>query len=149
MKTELRLLSVLLGLVLLASSGCNRGPKSGHGFVFPEGDIAQGRAAFVALDCYQCHTVKDVAGLPDPTLSADKVIVLGGPVAAVKTYGDLVTAIIHPDYEITAQAAGRTAADKDMPVANAEMTVQQMLDIVTFLQPQYTRLMPIYSHYDY
>ena len=149
MKTDKRLISAALGLVLLAGSGCDRGPKSGQGFVFPEGNITRGQIAFKALDCYQCHTVKDVAGLPQPTIEANKVIRLGGPVAAVKTYGDLVTAIIHPALEITAQAPGRTSADEGMPTVNAEMSVQQMIDIVTFLQPQYTRLMPIYSHFGY
>lgn len=73
--------------------------------------------------------------MPSPEIPAGKVIVLGGEVRTTKTYGDLLTAIIHPAESVTARAAGRTNADEPMPTFNDMMTVQQMLDLVTFLSP--------------
>ncbi len=54
----------LPSLALLAA--CNPGPKSGRGFVLPEGDAVRGEKAFVELKCYACHRVDGVAGLPAP-----------------------------------------------------------------------------------
>lgn len=144
-KTLLTALS--LGVVFLVNSGCAPEQKSTRGFVFPEGDIAQGRATFVELKCTQCHQVNAIGGLPKPEIPASKVIVLGGEVRETKTYGDLITAIIHPSESVTALASGRTPDDPAMPTINDEMTVQQMLDLVTFLSPQYVKLQPLYQDY--
>jgi hypothetical protein len=58
--------------------------------------MAKGKTAFVELNCTQCHRVDGVPELPAPPLALDKVIVLGGNVAQVQTYGDLITAVIPP-----------------------------------------------------
>lgn len=139
-----RLLSALLVLTLLA--GCDVSPKSGKGFVFPEGDIARGRKAFVEMKCYECHRVDGVADLPVPTAEPGKVVQLGGKVAQLRTYGDLVTAVIHPSYERTVQLPGPAGKEITMPRFNDTMTVGQMLDIVTFLHPRYEKLEPLYDH---
>lgn len=144
MKTTTPLVTVGLGMVLMLSSGCAPTEKSTQGFVFPEGDIARGQAAFVELKCYECHQVHDVKGLPNPELPAGKVIVLGGTVRTTKTYGDLLTAIIHPSQGVTAKAADHSRSEETMPMVNDVMTVQQMLDLVTFLSPQYEKLTPLY-----
>lgn len=145
MKTEIRLWPVLLTLAWLA--GCDSGPKSGRGFVFPEGDMARGQKAFVELKCYECHRVDRVADLPPPTAAPGKVVLLGGEVDALRTYGDLVTAVIHPSQALTGGLPGPAGQVSSMPQANATMTVGQMLDIVTFLQPRYRRLEPLYDRY--
>lgn len=145
MKTEIRLWPFLLTLAWLA--GCDSGPKSGRGFVFPEGDMARGQKAFVELKCYECHRVDGVADLPPPTAAPGKVVLLGGEVDALRTYGDLVTAVIHPSQALTGGLPGPAGQVSSMPQANATMTVGQMLDIVTFLQPRYRRLEPLYDRY--
>ena len=147
MKTAIRWISVWLGLAVLVGSGCSRDPKSGRGFVFPEGDLAQGKSTFESLKCYECHTVKGVGDLPAPTVTADKVIQLGGEMATVKTYGALATAIIHPAYAKTAYASGRGPEDDGMPTLNETMTVKELVDIVTFLQPHYTLVNPAFTQY--
>ncbi|GAB5561302.1 MAG: hypothetical protein SynsKO_29490 [Synoicihabitans sp.] len=139
--------TVGLSLIVLAGTGCAPDQKSTRGFVFPEGNIARGKETFVALNCTKCHRVVGVDGLPIYEVPADKVVVLGGEVRHTKTYGDLITAIIHPSEGITAMAPGRTAADEGMPTVNDTMTVQQMLDLVTFLAPQYVKLEPLYEEY--
>ncbi len=144
MKTENLLGPALLALALL--TGCDYGPKSGRGFVFPEGNIARGQKAFVDLKCYDCHRVVGVPDLPAPALPPEKVVPLGGEVLTLRTYGELVTAVIHPAKAVTAAAPGRTEKDPPMLPVNDAMTVTQMLDIVTFLQPHYRKLQPLYDY---
>jgi len=143
MKTYPLVLSATLMLALLA--GCDRGPKSGRGFVFPEGNIARGQKAFVELKCYQCHRVDGVTDLPAPTAKPENVVLLGGKVIRVRSYGELVTAVIHPNESLTVRIPKREGLDSPMPKVNDIMTVTQMLDIVTFLQPRYSELEPLYQ----
>lgn len=145
MKPENVLWPALLALALLA--GCDLGPKSGRGFVFPEGDVARGQKAFVDLKCYACHSVEGVDGLPAPTVAPDKVVKLGGEVLSLRTYGELVTAVIHPAQALTAGVEAKDGKDLAMPQVNEAMTVAQMLDIVTFLHPRYRKLQPLYESY--
>lgn len=133
-----------LGLV----AGCDAGPKSGRGFKFPEGDAARGRAAFIELQCVKCHRVDGVAGLPAPTATPDKVLTLGGEVVRLRTYGDLVTSVIHPSAALSEKYTdehGGKARKSPMESFNNTMTVAQMLDIVTFLHPRYKKLTPLYE----
>ncbi|MBI4626521.1 MAG: c-type cytochrome [Verrucomicrobia bacterium] len=146
MKTYPVVSFALLAFGLVA--GCDSGSKSGRGFKFPEGDAARGRAAFVELKCVKCHRVDGVDGLPAPTESPDKVLTLGGEVVRLRTYGDLVTAVIHPSAGISEKyiAEQRGAVKKSpMEPVNDSMTVAQMLDIVTFLHPRYKKLAPLYE----
>lgn len=142
MKTAVVFGSALLIVGLLV--GCDRAKVMSRGFVFPVGDETRGRQAYIALECYTCHRVDGVPDLPGPAVSADRVVILGGKMAKVRSYGDLVTAIIHPNYEISEKLVNRAAyAESPMRVVNDKMTVTQMLDIVTFLQPRYRELEPI------
>jgi hypothetical protein len=56
-----------------------------------------------------------------------------------------VTAIIHPARDISGTVPARTyksAADTPMKEVNREMTVEQPIDIVAFLQPTYRQIPP-------
>lgn len=146
MKTITLLLCALLTLGFF--SGCDYGPKSGRRFVFPEGDVQRGKKAFVDMKCYACHRVHSVVDLPAPVASPEKVVLLGGKVARPRTYGDLVTSVIHPSYALSenfTRPAREGVTVSPMKAVNDEMTVQQMLDIVTFLHPRYRELEPLYS----
>jgi hypothetical protein len=79
---------------------------------------------------------------------------LGGQVRMVKTYGELVTAIIHPDESIRPDVMkkydlpdGKTL----MPDYTSKMTTRQMIDLVTFLQSHYEVAVPEYpsNYYPY
>ena len=132
---------LLVGLLV----GCDRAKRMSRGFVFPVGVEARGRQAFVELECYNCHRVDGVPDLPGPAVPSERVVILGGKVAKVRNYGDLVTAIIHPKYELSDKLVNRAAyPESPMHVVNDRMTVAQMLDIVTFLQPHYHELEPVY-----
>lgn len=137
MKTNQLMTVGVLAVVLLA--GCGPGQDKRAVFVFPEGDAVRGRETFVTLQCHECHRVDGETGLPAPSWTADKVVVLGGEVPRPLSYGQLVTAVIHPDYNRAQDA------EVHMPSYNEAMTVGQMLDLVTFLQPHYKRLQPVYS----
>jgi L-cysteine S-thiosulfotransferase len=130
--------------------GCDRPPKSVKGFVLPEGDAARGQAAFVSLQCTTCHRVEGVAGLPNPTVPPELVVLLGGEVHRLRTYGDLMTAVIHPSYELSERLPrvfSRRVPVSPMPEVNEKLTVAQMVDLVTFLQPRYSKLEPLYPTY--
>jgi sulfur-oxidizing protein SoxX len=149
MKTDIMRLFALVALGLMA--GCDAGLKSGRGFVFPEGDVVRGQQAFIELKCYACHRVDGVVSLPAPMASPEKVVILGGKVARLRTYGDLVTSVIHPTYELSEKLLNRASYEegKESPMRsfNDTMTVTQMLDIVTFLHPRYQKLEPLYNDF--
>jgi sulfur-oxidizing protein SoxX len=135
------------GLVLLAflTAACNN-PKSSAGFRLPDGDAGRGKARFLELKCNTCHTV---AGTDIPVPSNDyayvRVVVLGGEVAHVKTYGELVTSIINPSHSLAPGypkeliTRGNQSA---MANFNDTMTIQQLIDLVAFLQSRYKLVRP-------
>jgi hypothetical protein len=140
---------VLVGLAALAvATGC-RGPRSAAGFRLPDGDPQRGQLAFVELKCHTCHQVAGV-DLPAPVADAPVPVRLGGEIIAVKTDGELVTSIVHPSYRL---APGypkdliRKGEASRMPDYGREMTVQQMVDLVAFLQSRYrvARVEPEYK----
>ena len=142
-------LSLALGSVLLA--GC--GPKTGVGFRLPDGSPERGRAAFLALRCTACHRV---VGLNVPDQGGGMAnVTLGGETVRVKSYGELVTAIINPSHRI---APGYPLSQVTTPdgqslmtlaYLNDVMTVQQLIDLVAFLQGSYQLVPPPISPYSY
>ena len=124
--------------------GCDTGPRSALGFRLPDGDPEAGRQAFLSLQCHSCH---DVGGdtLPAAPDRQRTIVQLGGPVGVVKTYGQLVSAIIYPSHKITGnQHKDLVSRDGEslMRDYNDTMTVQQMIDIVAYLQPHYDVVLP-------
>ena len=149
MKTKFYL-AVASALVLLISAGCEAPVNSGRGFTLPEGSETGGRKAFVDLKCHTCHVVQGIDELPKPSDTVTSPVFIGGTVARVKTYGDLVTAIVHPSHKLTAELQGRWEEQSGlspMPDFSDSMTVRQMIDLVTFLQPRYTKLEPLMDPY--
>lgn len=142
-------LLIALGCALLA--GC--GPKSGVGFRLPDGSPERGRAAFLALRCTACHSV---VGLNVPNQGAGMAnVTLGGETVHVKSYGELVTAIINPSHRIAPGYAPSQVTTSDgqslmaLAYLNDVMTVQQLIDLVAFLQGSYQLVPPPISPYSY
>ena len=132
----MKLRTILVGCLIVAGfSGCINNPKSSRGFRLPDGDAERGKQAFLTLKCNQCHKVEGVE-LPAPTSFN---LTLGGEAVRVKTYGELVTSIISPSHVIAEQYKKELAgaSESPMPKFNHEMTVEQMIDLVAFLQPRY------------
>jgi sulfur-oxidizing protein SoxX len=144
---RLSILTLLLTSVL-ALSGCDEDrTMSERGFRLPEGDAMSGRETFVYMHCNQCHTIK---GEELPTIPGfEPFVELGGAVTRVKTYGELVTAIINPSHKL-AEGYAKDLVSEDgkskMYVYNGFMTVQELTDLVMFLQPHYDVVPPEF-HY--
>ena len=134
------MLYVTLWLSLLFPLGCTPAAKSGKGFTLPDGDIAKGKATYISMQCNGCHTISGVDQLmaehDTPALS----IALGGEVARIKTYGELVTSIINPSHRL-AKGHPREEVSVDgqskMKNYNDVMTITELIDLVAFLQSNY------------
>lgn len=138
----------ILMLLVAAIAGCEADRMSEKGFSLPEGNVAQGRETFLYMHCHECHTIRDVE-LPAVPLADPPFVELGGKVSRVKTYGELVTAIINPSHKLAmGYAAEVVSADgqSKMPNYNGFMTVQELIDVVMFLQPQYEVFVPPYEY---
>lgn len=139
MKIYLGLCIVGVGLLL---AGCDN-LQSGRRLRLPKGSAENGKAAFVALKCTECHTVVGVE-LPKPIVAPQLVVELGGSVPRLRTVGDLLTSIIHPTQAVSLklQRPAVGAPVSGMPDMNDTMTVSQLIDLVRFLQPRYTEMAP-------
>jgi len=138
-------------LVLAALTGlsaCEADRMSEKGFSLPEGNALNGKEAFVYMHCIECHTVVDEE-FPTLALAEPPYVELGGKVTRVKTYGELVTAIINPSHKL-ARGYPLEQVTNDgqskMPIYNGYMTVQELIDIVSFLQPHYDVYVPQYEY---
>jgi sulfur-oxidizing protein SoxX len=141
-------MTTLLSMLLSLSVGCTPSAKSEFGFRLPDGDAAMGRETFAYMQCNQCHTVvgETFAAIP---LADPPYVELGGNLSRIKTYGELVTAIINPSHKL---AAGYEAdvvsedGESNMYVYNGYMTVQELIDLVSFLQSSYHVVPPVYQY---
>ena len=129
---------VLLAAIVAIAAGCSdRSPSAGFRLP-PGGNAVEGKAAFVSLGCPNCHSVSDL-DLPRPAAPSPVPVVLGGTVNHLPTDGQMVTSIIYPSYELSRYPARGVPAggQSRMPHYADRMTVQQLADIVAFLQAQY------------
>ena len=147
MKTRF-LLTLLVGS-FIALGGCDPDVRmSEKGFRLPDGDAQAGREVFLYMQCHQCHTVvgeefEELPGMTPP------YVVLGGTTAHVKTYGELVTAIINPSHRLATGYAREVVAEdgeSNMYIYNQHMTVQELVDLVMYLQDKYDVVVPSYRY---
>ena len=130
-------LNVFFCLVILTA--CNAGKHSPAGFSLPEGDADAGKSTFTELACNACHSTPDIAQLDSD--SSEKISVpLGGKVRRVQTYADLVTSIINPSHRFSKVSPAEMVMEHGksrMPDYNSMLTVDQLINLVTYLQPHY------------
>lgn len=135
----------LLCIGLLISS-CN---EQARGFALPEGDIEEGKVTYERLACNTCHSISGIEWMGgNDSLN----IYLGGEVSTKKSYGDLVTSVINPSHKIARSYKQKTVAEGDlskMKNYNDVMTVQELIDLVTFLQSEYKVSIPATDYYPY
>lgn len=139
-------------MVLVSASailgGCDRDPMSERGFRLPDGDATAGREAFIYMQCNQCHTIEGET-LPLVPGAEPPYVELGGPVTRVKTYGELVTAIINPSHKLAdgyEEEVVSENGESKMYVYNGYMTVQELIDVVMYLQPHYDVVVPEFQY---
>ena len=135
-----RLPAMVVLLVLTACSGDNRPVK---GFI-QEKIVNENQA---------CHTIPGME-FPEIENRPPFTLALGGEVYRVKNHGELLTAVVNPDqsicmaYRVAMAKAGREAQLSPMPYRGEDMTVAELVDLVTFLNAQYTKLQPqLYTGY--
>jgi len=138
----------LLLASLMALSGCDQDrAMSERGFRLPDGNAADGRETFLYMHCNQCHTIN---GQQLPTVAGfEPFVELGGSLTRVKTYGELVTAIINPTHKLADGYPEDLVSDdgvSKMYVYNGFMTVQELTDLVMFLQGQYEVVRPQFQY---
>jgi sulfur-oxidizing protein SoxX len=144
-----KLISLGAAVVIALSLGACDEDKlmSERGFRLPDGDANAGRETFIYMQCNQCHTVKG-EDLP-PIPGSEPYVELGGTVSHVRTYGELVTSIVNPSHKLADGYAKELVADdgvSNMYVYNDYMTVQELTDLVRFLQPHYDVEPPRYQY---
>lgn len=133
-------LRALAACAALPLAACGQGEA--RGFALPPGDADAGQELFLSLACNDCHSVVGRAELREG-VSPFMTVPLGGPTARVRTYGELVTSIINPSHRISE----RYRPDPDVsgdgsPMANYNdiVTVTELVDLMAFLQGEYTAL---------
>lgn len=104
----------------------------------------RGKLAFVKNDCQTCHEVSGT-DLPKPTAKPPVPVLLGGDIDIYKTDGDLVTSIINPSHQIVRgpKELLTVGFESRMPSRASDMTVQELADIVEFLQAHYVARRPL------
>jgi|GEM_PF-216998 L-cysteine S-thiosulfotransferase len=130
-------------LMFLTACG-GKEKKMAKGFVLPKGDIEKGMVAFTELKCHSCHTV---SGEVFPKLAEESGVQLqlGGEVRKLKSYGELVTSIINPQHSISKEYLSsfekdqREGVESPMSSVNDQMTVEQMVNLVEFLNSRYMK----------
>lgn len=126
----------VLGFSLLLLFSC---AQESRGFVLPAGEVESGKSVFVLMSCNQCHSVGDIEW-KGVTSENTIHVPLGGEVSKLKTYGELVTSIINPSHKIERKYLKEPYAsqgESNMLKFNDFMTVQDLVDLVTFLQDEY------------
>lgn len=136
-------------VVLLALTACSGDDIPVRGFVMPAGDVAQGEQVFVDFNCHACHTIPGKE-FPETDTRLPFQVAIGGEVINVHNHGELLTAVVNPDqsicmsYRLKMQREGREVYLSPMPYRGEEMTVAELIDLIAFLNAQYTRLQPHY-----
>ncbi len=129
--------------IAIICTACDSGPTATRGFSLPEGDAEKGKQVFSRFQCLACHTI---SGYDQKELGEDinkemeYSITLGGEVNRAKTYAQLLTAIINPSHRFSPNFSPESVqidGVSKMKNYNDVMTVSQLIDLVSFLQPHY------------
>jgi mono/diheme cytochrome c family protein len=141
------IVTMLLGAALL--QGCATGTVLGYRF--PLGDVARGREAFLSLECHGCHILKGPQLPPYPGTPA-MTVSLGGHTPRIESYGDILTSVVNPSHRLArsyVKAGGQRGSESPMAAQrlNDVMTVQQLADLVAFLQTEYDYVPPPVAPY--
>lgn len=144
-RVNMRKLFIIAATLLITA--CD---QQSRGFNLPKGDAEQGRATFILLQCNDCHSVTKKVPWAGEAREDSTHVALGGLTTQVRTYGDLVTSIIHPSHKLSRGATPAVATpegESKMRTYNEVMSVQELIDLVEFLHPEYEIWVPDYYSY--
>jgi len=99
------------------------------------------------MQCHACHSIEGKEmPIEGPNILNNKVI-LGGKTYTLKSYGELVTAIMDPGHSIASrylatlpEAEKEEKIESPMVVYNDDMTVQELVDLAAFLHSLYVKV---------
>ena len=134
---------VLMGGAIVSS--CN---QQAQGFALPTGDIERGEMIYKSFSCNSCHSISNIEWQG----GADSLNVpLGGAVSTQKTYGELVTSVINPSHKIARKHQQHLTDEglSKMTNYNEVMTVQELIDLIAYLQSEYDIVPPTTEYYPY
>lgn len=130
--------SFLIGIVsMFAASAVPTGagevemhhPK-GWTFKMPKGDPVKGRAVFDKFSCYSCHEVRgEKFPAPDKSQAVGPELSQMGPLHPLEYFTE---STINPDVVGAKKYRGPDGKSK-MPTFNQDMTVQELIDLSTYL----------------
>ncbi len=125
-------------------TGCQRGSDE---YALPAGNADVGKTSFIELGCNLCHSVGEISWTGKGTGHPHHP--LGGETTRVKNYGDLVTSIINPSHKVSRDyiiQRRRVLDDSPMTNYNEVMTIQELINLVTFLHGEYKLVVPDLSY---
>lgn len=131
---------VLLAGAVLTLGACGFGPDSPRGFSLPDGDPESGKVLFSEYRCTDCHIVDGIKVPENHEYLLPRAVELGGSSGRVTTYGELVTSVINPSHKLTRRYPVSITSENGesrMRNVNDVLTVADLIDIVSFLQPKY------------
>ena len=131
--TNYLMVFALLSLGLLITS-CK---EQARGFALPEGNVENGKVTYTRLGCNECHSISEIEWKGG---NDSLKIKLGGEVSIQKSYAELVTSVINPSHKIAWSHKSNASTEEGyskMKNYNEIMTVQELIDIVSFLQSEY------------
>jgi len=137
--------NVLLLLALVTLTACSGIKEPPREFALPEGDYERGQSTFIALACHQCHSAAGVDQHKPENASVS--LELGGESPRITTYAELITSIINPSHRLSHRLTLEESSvdgKSKMKSYNEVMTVQQLVDLVAYLQPQYPVILITY-----
>lgn len=140
----MKLLSAtILITALLISAGCDQ-LETSSSFSLPPGDLENGKLLFSSYKCIECHTLAGTEFLGEEarlTEDGGIAVELGGVTDTPKTYAELVTSVINPSHRIAEGYLLEQVVDQEgeskMVYYNSIMTVEELVDIVTYLESLY------------
>jgi mono/diheme cytochrome c family protein len=135
----MRSLVIVLGVMLASVLACDSGRKSATGFRLPEGDVERGKVAVLDLKCHACHEIAG-DGFPEPVADPPVPVRLGGETPYVRTDGQFVSSIVNPSHQLAygfRKELVESGDESRMANYNEVMTVEQLIDMVAFLQSIY------------
>ena len=131
---------IAVAVSLFALTSCDLRPQSSYGFRLPDGDASIGENIYVDKGCASCHAVIGREELRDG-VTTEMTVEIGGMQTRVSTYGELVTSVINPSHEIARKYRSEEYAidgESRMISYNDVLTVSELIDLVAFLQDQYS-----------
>jgi mono/diheme cytochrome c family protein len=127
----------ILAMALAALAG---GCQSNLRFSLPAGNAAAGKEVFAKYRCADCHVIAGMDNLR-AGLEPQMTLPLGGETDSIQTYDDLLAAVVNPSHVISKKFPGVKVSEggqSRMPNHNDVMSVTELVNLVTFLQSQYT-----------